>query len=63
VLAYGGTLSAGLIANLIISGYLGKVLYEVAATPVTYWIVNSLKQREGVDTFDAATDFNPFHNS
>jgi uncharacterized integral membrane protein (TIGR00697 family) len=63
VLAFGGSLSAGLIANLILSGYLGKVLYEVAATPLTYWVVNLLKQREGVDAFDARTDFNPFHAS
>jgi hypothetical protein len=39
----------------------GKVLYEVAATPLTYWIVGFLKRREGVDAFDANTDFNPFH--
>jgi len=61
VLAFGGSLSGELIANLIVSAYLGKVLYEVAATPVTYWIVNSLKRREGVDVFDTNTDFNPFH--
>jgi queuosine precursor transporter len=61
VLAFGGSLTPGLIANLIISGYLGKVLYEVAATPLTYWIVNSLKRSEGMDPFDAHTDFNPFH--
>jgi len=61
VLAFGGSLSGGLIANLIVSAYLGKVLYEVAATPLTYWIVNALKRREGVDVFDKGTDFNPFH--
>lgn len=61
VLAFGGSLTPALIANLIVSGYLGKVLYEVAATPATYWIVNFLKQREGVDPFDRDTDFNPFH--
>jgi len=61
VLAFGGSLTSRLIANLIVSGYLGKVLYEVAATPLTYWIVGFLKRREGVDAFDANTDFNPFH--
>jgi queuosine precursor transporter len=61
VLAFGGSLTPGLIANLIVSGYLGKVLYEVAATPLTYWIVSFLKRREGVDAFDVNTDFNPFH--
>jgi queuosine precursor transporter len=61
VLAFGGSLTPALIANLIVSGYLGKVLYEVVATPVTYQIVNFLKRQEGVDAFDRATDFNPFH--
>lgn len=61
VLAFGGSLTPALIGNLIVSGYLGKVLYEVAATPLTYWIVGFLKRREGVDPFDTNTDFNPFH--
>ena len=60
VLAFGGSLTPGLIANLILSGYLGKVLYEVAATPLTYAVVNFLKRREGVDTFDVGISFNPF---
>jgi len=49
-----------LVGNLILSSYLGKVLYEAAATPLTYAIVNVLKRREGVDTFDRGSDFNPF---
>lgn len=63
ILAFGGTLSAPLIANLILSGYLGKVLYEAAATPLTYAVVNFLKRREGVDVFDYQTRFNPFTSS
>lgn len=59
-LAFGGSLPLPLIANLIFSGYLGKVLYEAAATPLTYLVVNSLKRREGVDVFDRDVDFNPF---
>jgi uncharacterized integral membrane protein (TIGR00697 family) len=46
--------------NLIISGYLFKVIYEVAATPITYWIVKKLKRAEGIDVFDRGTNFNPF---
>ena len=46
--------------NLIISGYLFKVIYEVVATPITYWIVNRLKRAEGVDVYDRGTNFNPF---
>jgi len=60
ILAFGGSLTPSLIANLILSGYLFKVGYEVLATPLTYAIVNFLKKHEGVDTFDRSTNFNPF---
>lgn len=60
ILAFGGTLNRSLILNLIVSGYLGKVLYEVLATPFTYLVVNFLKRAEGVDVYDTHTDFNPF---
>src|ERR1700686_1852847 len=60
ILAFGGSLNVSLIENLIVSGYLGKVLYEVLATPVTYAIVNYLKRAEGLDPFDYGTRFNPF---
>lgn len=59
-LAFAGVMAASDIINAIISGYLGKVLYEVAATPLTYFIVNRLKKAEGVDIIDSNTDFNPF---
>jgi uncharacterized integral membrane protein (TIGR00697 family) len=36
-----------------------KVLYEVAATPLTYAVVAFLKRREGLDPFDTATNFSP----
>ena len=60
MIAFGGSLNATLIANLIVSGYLGKVAYEVLATPVTYAVVNGLKRAEGLDPFDYGTQFNPF---
>ena len=60
VLAFAGRESWPTIINLIFSGYLGKVLYEVAATPVTYLVVNGLKRAEGVDVYDEKTNFNPF---
>ena len=50
----------GVMAQLIVSGYLFKVTYEVLATPLTYWVVNFLKREEGVDYFDRRTNFNPF---
>lgn len=63
LLAFGGTLSLSLIGNLILSGYLGKVLYEAAATPLTYAVVNFLKRKEGVDIYDYSTKFSPFKTS
>lgn len=60
-LAFGGTLGLKTILTLIVSGYLGKVIYEVAATPLTYAVVNALKRAEGMEVFDTSTDFNPFH--
>jgi len=50
----------GVMVQLIVSGYLFKVAYEVLATPLTYLVVNFLKREEGVDYFDRTTDFNPF---
>ncbi len=60
VLAFAGSTPFRVIVNLILSGYLFKVVYEVIATPLTYLIVNSLKRSEGVDVYDRGTDFNPF---
>jgi hypothetical protein len=59
-LTFGGTVKIALILRLIVWGYLGKVIYEVVATPLTYAIVNFLKRSEGVDVYDTHTDFNPF---
>jgi hypothetical protein len=60
LIAFGGRESWGTMLNLIIFGYIGKVLYEAAATPVTYLIVNKLKRSEGVDVYDRDTNLNPF---
>lgn len=48
------------IGNLILSGYLAKVIYETLMTPVTYAVVNALKRAENADYFDRHTNFNPF---
>jgi uncharacterized integral membrane protein (TIGR00697 family) len=59
-LAFAGRTDAVTILKLIGSGYLFKVVYEAAATPLTYLIVNALKRAEGVDVYDTDTNFNPF---
>ncbi len=58
--AFYGTRSTTVIVQLIISGYVIKVVYETLMTPVTYAVVNFLKRREGVDFFDYETNFSPF---
>jgi uncharacterized integral membrane protein (TIGR00697 family) len=60
VITFAGTFSAGKLVQIIVTGYLLKVAYEVLATPLTYLVVNWLKRMEGVDTFDNHTNFNPF---
>jgi uncharacterized integral membrane protein (TIGR00697 family) len=60
LLVFGDSQPLGTLVALILSGYFGKVIYEATATPVTYFIVNSLKRLEGVDVFDKGTDFSPF---
>jgi len=59
-IAFGGTMSWALIGGIILTHWLVKTGYEVVATPFTYMVVNYLKKKEGVDTYDHDTDFNPF---
>jgi uncharacterized integral membrane protein (TIGR00697 family) len=60
LIAFGGWTSWSSMFNMIVSGYFAKVVYETVATPITYWIVNSLKRAEGIDVYDRDTNFNPF---
>jgi len=59
-IAFGGTMSWALIVGIILTHWLVKTGYEVVATPFTYMVVNFLKKKEGIDTYDHDTDFNPF---
>lgn len=46
---------------MILYHWLAKTLIEVIATPFTYAIVNLLKKKEAIDTYDYQTKFNPFN--
>jgi uncharacterized integral membrane protein (TIGR00697 family) len=59
---FAGVMPMSEIWRAIFSGYLAKVLYEAAMTPVTYIVVNRLKRAEGVDILDSHTNFNPFRS-
>lgn len=50
----------GFTPMLIIYHWSGKVLIEILATPLTYKAVGYLKRKEGIDTYDEKTNFNPF---
>ncbi len=58
-IAFGGTLPGAILGSMILTHWLVKTLYETVATPFTYAIVGYLKQKEGIDTYDYDTDFNP----
>lgn len=55
-----GVFPWSLFWSLTITNYIFKVGLEAVMTPVTYWIVNSLKRLEGVDIFDKETSLSPF---
>ena len=46
---------------LILYHWLAKTAIEALATPLTYIVVNFLKKKEAIDTYDHETDFNPLH--
>jgi queuosine precursor transporter len=59
-LAFYGTWTNTQLVSVMITNWALKVMWEAALTPLTYWVVGFLKRREGVDIFDAGTDFTPF---
>lgn len=59
-LTFGGIFPVHTLLNIMATGYLLKVGYEVIATPLTYLIINWLKRTEHSDAFDRHQSFNPF---
>jgi uncharacterized integral membrane protein (TIGR00697 family) len=59
VLAFAGTIPAQALTLAVITQWLAKSVYEAAVTPFTYLVVNFLKAKEGMDTYDYETRFNP----
>ncbi len=57
--AFLGVFPGDQVLRLVVAQWLFKVAYEAAATPLTYAVVGWLKRREGIDHFDAGTDFTP----
>jgi uncharacterized integral membrane protein (TIGR00697 family) len=59
VLAFAALVPPAVLGGIVLSQWLVKVVYEAAATPITYMVVGWLKAREGIDVYDRETDFNP----
>ena len=55
-----GVFPWSLFWSLTITNYIFKLIVEVVVTPITYWVVNTLKRHEGVDIFDEDTNLSPF---
>jgi uncharacterized integral membrane protein (TIGR00697 family) len=60
LITFAGIFTPRKMIEIIVTGYLLKVAYEVLATPLTYVVINFLKRAEHIDTFDTHTNFNPF---
>ena len=58
--AFGGLLTLNDIIRMVLINWGFKVFYETVATPVTYGVINFLKHKEGIDTYDTGLTFNPF---
>jgi uncharacterized integral membrane protein (TIGR00697 family) len=59
VLAFAGTIPVHALTLAVVTQWLAKSAYEAAVTPFTYLVVNFLKAKEGMDTYDHETRFNP----
>ena len=62
-LIYIGRFSLSFMGMAILIHWLVKTGYEAVATPFTYAVVNFLKRKEAIDTYDYETNFNPFRVS
>ena len=49
-----------IFTTLVVSNFVFKVAIETLLTPLTYWVVGSLKRLENEDYFDRDTNFSPF---
>lgn len=59
-IAFYGIWSSTEIIQVAIAQYILKTLWEVLATPFTYWVVAFLKRKENEDYYDINTNFTPF---
>jgi uncharacterized integral membrane protein (TIGR00697 family) len=59
-IAFLGVWPNSLLIQVLISNYIFKTIYEIAATPLTYAVTGWLKRRELEDHYDYTANYNPF---
>ncbi|HVU10319.1 MAG TPA: queuosine precursor transporter [Phototrophicaceae bacterium] len=57
--AFFGTIPTDAISTTILTQWLFKCAYETVATPLTYAVINFIKRKEGIDTYDRDISFSP----
>ncbi|MDQ5885492.1 MAG: queuosine precursor transporter [Patescibacteria group bacterium] len=57
VLAFGGTVSSAVLINIIATVYVIKMLTELLLSPVTIKIIDYIKSKENIDTFESPKIF------
>lgn len=58
--AFGGVVANSVLLTMFLSSWIGKVIWEIVALPLTLPLVRWLKRKEGVDVLDTNVSFNPF---
>ena len=58
--AFGGILQGMNMVTYILIGWIFKTVVEIVFLPITYRVIDKMKQIEKVDTYDDKTNFTPF---
>lgn len=59
-IAFITTVPFAILVSLILTQWIIKTIYEIIATPLTYWVVGFIKKKEKVDSYDYKVNYNPF---
>lgn len=59
-IAFFATVPSAVLLSLILIQWTIKTIYEIIATPFTYWTVGFIKKKEKVDPYDYKANYNPF---
>jgi len=59
-IAFLGVVPISVLIQMILLQYVWKVAYEVLLTPATYMVVNWIKRKEGIDSYDRDIRYNLF---